>query len=135
MPAVLWVFLGAGIGGVTRFLLADWLTRTVHEPLSGFPLGTVAVNVLGSLIIGIIAAFATDERPWLRLFVMVGLLGGFTTFSSFSLDTLQLINHGRIGVALVNVLVSVCTCLLACAVGMWIGGYFGPGGRTVPGSW
>lgn len=117
--AYLWVALGGALGSVARFacsgLAARWLGL-------GFPWGTFFVNVLGSFAIGLLASLATsDGRPWLgteaRAFVIVGILGGFTTFSSFSLETLTLARNGAAGAAGAYVLISVVICLAAAWVG------------------
>ena len=115
----LWIAIGSALGGVFRFMLGGLVARLAGEAM---PWGTLAVNVLGSLVIGLFAALtASGERlsttPEFRTFVMVGLCGGFTTFSSFSLQTLALIDEGRIGSACANVLLSVGLCLIA----VWLG--------------
>jgi len=112
------VAVGSALGGVARYLLAGWVaTRT--EP--GWPWGTLAVNLSGSALIGLIAGLESAPRGWVtaevRLFLMVGVLGGFTTFSSFSLETLRLLQDGSVARAAANVLVSVCGCLAAVAFG------------------
>jgi CrcB protein len=118
------VAAGGALGSVLRF----WLANLVQQRAgTAFPLGTIAVNVAGSFLIGFLfcatldgAKFAASAN-W-RNFLMVGLLGGFTTFSAFSLQTLELLKAGSPGAALMNVLASVLLCLGACAVGWWIGG-------------
>ena len=86
-----------------------------------FPWGTLAVNIVGSLFIGILAAFGDSARvglpPEARQFLMIGVLGGFTTFSSFSLQTLRLMQDGDWARAAGNVLLSVIVCLIAVAAG------------------
>ncbi|HTI03097.1 MAG TPA: fluoride efflux transporter CrcB [Acidisoma sp.] len=86
----------------------------------GFPWGTMIVNVLGSAVIGVFAATALSPSrtllsPELRIFLMVGFCGGFTTFSSFSLQTFELLRDGRPGAALANILASVALCIAATA--------------------
>lgn len=119
MHMYLWVALGSALGGVTRYWCSDMAARLLGET---FPWGTLFVNVAGSLVIGIVAALAVPEGrfiigPTARQFIMVGLCGGFTTFSSFSLQTLNLVHDGEWLYAAVNVLASVALCLLA----VWIG--------------
>ena len=106
------VALGGAVGAVLRYLLGLVVV---------FPFGTLAVNVAGSLIIGLVwAAFnAKGLQAWLPL-VMTGFLGGFTTFSAFSLDTLRLVEAGRLAAAGGYVMASVLLSLLACAIGLWI---------------
>ena len=95
------VILGSALGGLARY----WLAIVVGAWLGpGFPWGTLLINVLGSLVIGL-AGSATDAREHaaFRAFLMVGVCGGFTTFSSFSLQTLELMQNGREGSALLYV--------------------------------
>jgi CrcB protein len=98
-------FVGAGgfLGSIARYLLSGWVQRVTHD--SWFPYGTMSVNLLGCLVIGILAGLA-ENRGILtagnRAFLLVGVLGGFTTFSSFSYDTTYLLNDGRIVAALLN---------------------------------
>jgi CrcB protein len=115
----LWIALGSAVGGAARYgcagLAARWLGVS-------FPWGTLIVNVSGSLLIGLLAtAMAPDGRllagPDARAFLMIGILGGFTTFSSFSLETLNLARDGEWLWASGNVILSVVLCL--CAV--WLG--------------
>lgn len=113
------VFLGAGLGGCARYAAALWITRPAH----GFPWSTFAVNVLGSLLIG--ALIAASERgapnPAWRLFLGVGVLGGFTTFSSFSGEVLGLAGSRAAGIATAYALGSVAAGLAACALGRFLG--------------
>jgi CrcB protein len=120
----LWIAIGGALGSVARYACAELAARTWGE---AFPWGTLAVNVIGSLVIGAFAALAGPGGRWpvapeARLFVMVGICGGFTTFSSFSLQTLNLFRSGETGLALGNVAASVGLCLL----GVWAG-YAGAG--------
>ncbi len=115
------VALGGALGSVAR----AWMTVAVARALGGaFPWGTIAINVLGSFVIAFFGALTVAHGRWpasanVRVFVMVGLCGGFTTFSSFSLQTLDLARDGRIGAALGNVGVSVFSCVSAAALGFW----------------
>lgn len=106
------VALGGAFGAVLRYLIG--LTVV-------FPFGTLTVNLVGSLIIGLVWAVfnAKGLQAWLP-FVMTGVLGGFTTFSAFSLDTLRLVEAGRLAAAGGYVMGSVLLSLLACAIGLWI---------------
>ena len=115
---LLLVFIGGGLGAVSRFLLTTALTGK----LGNFPLGTLAANFFGSLLMGLVVGFLAGRFESVRLFVAVGFLGGFTTFSSFSAETLALIQNGQIFSAAVNVIVSVVAGLAACAVGLKISG-------------
>lgn len=110
------VFVGGGLGAVARF----FVTTALAGKLGTFPLGTLTANVLGSfvmgLVVGVIAGRASLEP--LRLLVAVGFLGGFTTFSSFSAETLALAQGGQIFAAVANVAVSVAAGFAACLAGL-----------------
>lgn len=118
MTKLLLVFVGGGLGAVSRFLV----TTALAGKLGNFPLGTLAANVLGSLLMGLVIGILAGRADSVRLFVAVGFLGGFTTFSSFSAETLALIQNGQIFSASANVVVSVAAGLIACAVGLKLGG-------------
>ena len=112
-----------GLGGALGSMLRAWLGTAMAGLIgSSFPWGTILINVIGSFVIGLFAMLtATDGRFALpldaRTFVMVGVCGGFTTFSSFSLQTLELARDGRAGQALGNVALSVLLCLAGVAAG------------------
>lgn len=118
MTKLLLVFMGGGLGAMSRFLV----TTALAGKLGNFPLGTLAANVFGSLLMGLVIGILAGRADSIRLFVAVGFLGGFTTFSSFSAETLALIQGGQIFAAAANVIVSVVAGLIACAVGLKIGG-------------
>lgn len=114
-----WIFLGSGIGGVARYAASGLAARQFGET---FPWGTLLVNVTGSLLIGFFAtATGTDGRwlvsPTARQFVMLGICGGYTTFSSFSLQTLGLAREGEWLKAGGNAFLSFALCMLA----VWLG--------------
>ena len=119
--AYLWVAFGGALGSVSRF----WLNGLISEKFGAtFPWGTLAINVTGSFAIGIIGALAIPEgrmdsqsRIFATQFLMIGVCGGYTTFSSFSLQTLNLANDGEWLYAGANILFSVVLCLL----GVWLG--------------
>jgi CrcB protein len=115
---VLVIAAGGAIGAVLRF----WVSMAVHAWLGrGFPYGTLAVNVLGSLAMGFLFVLLVERAAlgaeW-RAFLLVGLLGAFTTFSTFSIETLNLIEQAAYGKALTNTLVSVVACVAAAWVGV-----------------
>lgn len=115
------VFLGGGIGAALRY----WMQGAVYSRTGAdFPYGTMAVNILGCFLIGLLMV-SLEERflavPSLRLFLTIGILGGFTTFSSFSYETLALVRDGEMLRAFANVGLSVTACLFATWVGMLIG--------------
>jgi CrcB protein len=119
---VRWALLvaGGGIGTLLRFSLALFVDSRLGVR---FPWGTLAVNVTGCLAIGVLVTLA-DTRgllsPAARLFLVSGLLGGFTTFSSFGMETWQLLADGRTAAALLNAGGSVAAGLAAVAAGVWI---------------
>ena len=113
------VALGGALGSVARYAVSLGAARWLG---AGLPWGTLIVNVAGSFAIGLLAALLTvDGRPALggdaRAFVMIGILGGFTTFSSFSLETLNLARSGALGAAAANTALSLLLCLAA----VWLG--------------
>src|ERR1700736_1324233 len=106
MARLLLVAVFGGLGSVLRYLVSGWCQRLTS---GSFPVGTLAVNVIGCLAIGILGAYVFGPflvREEYRIAVMVGLLGGFTTFSSFSWETLILLNGGQFALALLNVVLS-----------------------------
>jgi fluoride exporter len=122
---VLWVALGGALGSVARYAVSGIAVRWLG---AAFPYGTLFVNVMGSFAIGLLAALvAADGRPSLgadaRAFLLVGVLGGFTTFSSFSLETLNLARSGALAPALLNVAGSVVLCLAAVSLGLAAAGW------------
>ena len=119
MTTVLWVAIGSALGGVARYGCSGLVARLAGET---FPWGTLVVDVLGSLAIGLVATLSAPEGRWLlsmeaRQFLMVGVFGGFTTFSSFSLQTLNLVQDGEWLYSGAYVVGSVLFCLL----GVWAG--------------
>jgi CrcB protein len=115
----LWIAIGGALGSVARYgcssLAASWFGET-------FPWGTLIVNVTGSFVIGFFASLTGPDgrilvAPDVRQFVMVGICGGYTTFSSFSLQTLNLVRDGAIAQAGGNIGLSVAACLVA----VWLG--------------
>lgn len=119
MVSYVWIATGGAIGAVARFALSGAIARGMSEV---FPWGTLIVNVTGCFIIGLFAMLTgPDGRlmipPDLRQFFMIGVCGGYTTFSSFSLQTLALARDGDVTRATLNVAASVILCL----VGVWLG--------------
>ncbi len=111
MKTMIFVALGGAVGASLRYLVGLAVA---------FPMGTLAVNVIGSFVIGLLWATLVNKTPGLMPFVMTGVLGGFTTFSTFSLDTMRLVQDGRMGAAGTYVLASVILSLLACFAGLWL---------------
>ncbi|MGB3022706.1 MAG: fluoride efflux transporter CrcB [Methyloceanibacter sp.] len=117
--AYLWIAVGSALGGMARFWFSGVAARLVGET---FPWGTILVNVLGSFLIGFLATLTgPDGRIFAdtltRQFLMLGILGGYTTFSSFSLQSLTLLQDGEWLLAGANIAVSVIACLVA----VWMG--------------
>lgn len=99
------ILLGGGIGSLARYSVSGW----VHSKYAGvFPLGTLAVNLVGSFLIGVLWALfeSATMSPTLRVFLFVGILGGFTTFSTYSLETISLLRDGDVRTALFNILLN-----------------------------
>lgn len=125
LKTYLMVMLGGCVGVAARF----WLSVAIASRWGGaFPSGTVVVNILGCFVIGLFVVLTSAEgllpaSAVIRQAVVLGVLGGFTTFSSFSIQTIELMKQGQISLAVVNVLVSVFGCLLATWAGMMVGGW------------
>lgn len=119
MVATLWIALGGAVGSVLRFWVTEWITGYFGPH---FPWGTIVANVTGCLAIGFFATIAVAEGRMMmdatvRDLLMIGLCGGYTTFSSFSLQTLMLIQNGEWARAGANIGFSVVLCLVA----VWLG--------------
>ena len=116
------IFVGAGLGGVLRYWIANsvyWFTGRQ------FPYGTLVVNVTGCFLMGFLFVLTLNRfneiAPQLRAFLLIGFLGGYTTFSSFSIETLNLFENGAFLSGLMNVFLSVALCIIAAWIGV-IGG-------------
>jgi fluoride exporter len=119
MWTAFFVFIGGGLGSLFRWGVSGLIASKAGET---FPWGTLVVNISGSFIIGLFATLTGPDGRWLakdtfRQFFMIGICGGYTTFSSFSLQTLNLANNGEWGKAAVNSLLS----LILCLAGVWLG--------------
>lgn len=119
MAAYLWVALGGALGSVARYALGNFMAVTVGTT---FPWGTLLINVLGSFVISFFGALTVTEARFplpfeARIFVTVGICGGFTTFSAFSLQTVDLARSGQPGRAALYVAISAALCITACAAG------------------
>ena len=119
----LWIFVGGGLGSLARWWASAFIATRVGET---FPWGTLSVNVTGSFVIGLFATATGPEGRWLapasfRQFFMLGICGGYTTFSSFSLQTLSLAEDGQWFKAGANSVLSLVLCL----VGVWLGHLLG----------
>jgi len=113
---------GGALGSVARYLTVSGVSKVLG---TGFPYGTMIVNILGSFFMGMAVALLLDKvdgsepSDWIP-FVMTGFLGGFTTFSAFSLDAYLLLENGRLGAMMIYALMSVVVSLIALAVGITI---------------
>jgi len=121
MKGILLVALGGALGSVARFKLSGHI---LHHTIDWrFPAGTFAVNVIGCLVAGVLAGLAEKYdyfTPDVRLLIFTGILGGFTTFSAFGLETMFLIKRGELMIASANVVLSVVAGLIALRVGLWL---------------
>jgi CrcB protein len=118
---LLFIAAGGATGAVFRYLMSNG----IHAMLGrGFPWGTLSVNISGSLVMGFLYVFMSERMDvsveW-RAGLLIGLLGAFTTFSTFSLETLNLIETGAQLKAVLNILLSVSLCIAGCWLGMIIG--------------
>ena len=123
-----WIGIGAALGGMARFWLSGVVAALAGE---AFPLGTLIINVLGSFVIGFFGTITGPDGRFLvgtlsRQFVMIGICGGFTTFSSFSLQTLNLMSDGEWLYAGLNIVASCVLCLLAVWTGHAVAVYLNP---------
>lgn len=127
-----WVALGGALGSVGRYSISGLVASRVGET---FPWGTLVANVSGSFLIGFVATLTAPDGRWaapvgFRQFFMIGVCGGYTTFSSFSLQTLNLVEDGEWLHAGANVVVSVVLCLIA----VWLGHLLGASLNSMKGS-
>ena len=117
-------FLGGGIGAAARY----WLSGAVYQWLpSDFPYGNLVVNITGCFLIGVLMAVLQERflvNPSLRVFLVIGILGGFTTFSSFSYETIALVKDMEYLHASINIVATVVGCLIATFAGETIADYF-----------
>ncbi|WP_437728119.1 fluoride efflux transporter CrcB [Sorangium sp. So ce861] len=113
-----WIGLGGAAGTLARYALSTWCEGRFG---AGFPYGTLAVNVLGSFLLGAISEVAATTEllsPTLRLGLSTGVMGGFTTYSSFNNETIRLIHYKSVAAGLVNIAITLVGCLLAGVLGM-----------------
>lgn len=120
MERFLWICLGSAVGGGARYLVSGWALKAFGP---AFPYGTLAVNLLGSFLLAGLMYAGVEKAvvsPTVRLALTVGVMGGFTTYSTFSYETMKQLQDGAWAMAITNVLVTVVGCLLACVLG-WAG--------------
>jgi fluoride exporter len=122
LPQLLWVGLGGFLGSVGRFVISGFFNRL--SPALAFPIGTLAVNILGCFLIGLLHGLA-ESRNMLgtdtRIFLFIGVLGGFTTYSTFGFESLALLKDGAMLKASANILIHVFVGLAA----VWLGDTLG----------
>ena len=124
MKTLLFVALGGALGAVSRYLVSGWVgDRWV--PYTAFPWGTLTVNVLGSFLLGLLMAVSSSGAitvsPGARLVLGAGFLGAFTTFSTFSFQTVEALRQGLWRMAILNIVLSMAVCLLFCWLGIELG--------------
>lgn len=113
------VALGGALGSLLRYWMSGWL----NSPETRLPIGTLSINVVGSFLMGVAFILIMEKArlsPELRPLIMTGMLGGFTTFSTFSLEAVTLLNEGHTGAAIFYVLLSVILCITALYIGLWL---------------
>ena len=117
ITTILFIGIGSAIGGICRYMLAYSIQTRVETP---FPYGTLGVNIIGCFLIGVVFGMADRGvvTPEWRLFLATGILGGFTTFSAFSNETITLLRTGHLGLALLYVTASVGIGLTATYTGL-----------------
>lgn len=118
MERFLWICLGGAVGTGARYLVSGAVLRWLG---SGFPYGTLAVNLLGSFLLGALTQIGLGSgamSPTLRLALTTGVMGGFTTYSTFSYETVTLLQQDAWALAFANIGITVATCLVACFLGI-----------------
>jgi len=123
LKPLLFVSLGAVVGAVARYVLSEATLRAFGD---GFPYGTLLVNVIGCLVIGILGGAIPDMLDTTKLLLITGMLGALTTFSAFGWESLELMQNGKVGVALVSIGLNVVVGLVAVYGGYLVGQYFAP---------
>jgi fluoride exporter len=134
MISYIWVALGGALGSMTRYGVGIGAARAWGD---AFPWGTLLINIAGSFVISFFGTLTSQAgpvpaAPELRIFIMVGFCGGFTTFSSFSLQTLELLQAGEAVRAGLYIVFSVILCLLGVFLGYWLASLFGLLPQTEP---
>ena len=119
MKILLAIGAGSFIGGICRYLLSQFIQARSTIP---FPFATLTVNIIGCLLIGVVFGLSAKDgmTPEWRLFLATGILGGFTTFSAFSYETVHMLQNGQISNAILYILASVLLGLLATFLGFWL---------------
>lgn len=126
MARLFWICLGGAVGTGARYLLSGWVLDRLGP---AFPSGTLAVNVIGSFLLGALMFLGAEAGvlpPTLRLALTTGVMGGFTTYSTYSYETMRYLQEGAWALAALNIAVTLVGCLLACFLGwglaQWLAG-------------
>ena len=120
MKVVMWIAAGGAAGASTRYFISVWVNQLLGK---GFPWGTLVVNVLGSFLAGFVFHLSTERLnlpPELRTAILVGFFGALTTFSTFSVETLNLIEGRASLLAVVNIFANLTLCIVAVWLGGWL---------------
>ena len=122
IKTIIYIGIGSRLGGIFRFVISLFFTLKYGKAFNNFPIGILLVNILGSFLMGLFWAFfiKKEEYDILQLFLLTGFLGGFTTFSTFSYETMLLFQSGEILKALVYSFGSVVLSIIACFSGFYI---------------
>ncbi len=131
MLKIILIFIGAGIGGILRSLMSKYLSILLSNKFPNnkfieiYPYPTLVINILGSFMIGLASSILINQFPnynnEIKIFIMTGLLGGFTTFSSFSLEAVNLLHEGHTYVSFIYILLSLSLCIFGCILGITLG--------------
>ena len=116
----IFIFIGGGLGAVCRYFISLITTQQFNNI---FPFGTLTVNLIGSFLIGLFFHFFQNVVVpiEIRIFIMIGFLGGFTTFSSFSIESINLLRDGEYRFFILNVIINNIACLLLSIIGIYLG--------------
>jgi CrcB protein len=125
MKTTLLIFIGGGLGSVARYFLGNWMPKMrIHPDLQDvvFPLGTLTVNLVACLLVGLLAGLGGQRDPAARALLIIGFCGGFSTFSSFTLELTGLTDASTYGLAVLYIALSLFGCLGATFLGLWLAG-------------
>ncbi len=120
MATLALVMLGGALGAASRWLLSQAIVNSISSSL---PLATLSVNIVGSAIIGIVWSLSEKSMlpPQIAALIIIGFLGSFTTFSAFSMETINLFRSGHVGTAILNVIMQNALCISAAGIGFYSG--------------